>query len=47
MANKGVKKKKSKYTNGTRIKNKLRKVNKHLKKHPNDKDAANVLNNLK
>lgn len=47
MANRGIKKKKSNYTNGTRIKNKIKKVNKHLKKHPTDKDAEKSLINLK
>ena len=43
MANRGVKKRKSKYSNSIRLKNKSRKLNKHLSKHPKDKDAQKAL----
>lgn len=47
MARRGIKKKKNSYTNGTRIKNKIKKINKHLKLHPTDKDAEKSLTSLK
>jgi len=43
MASRGVKKKKSKYKESTRIENKRRRLEKHLMKYPNDKDAKNAL----
>lgn len=43
MANRGVKKKKNKYNTAIRIANKIRKLSKHLKKHPNCKDAQTAL----
>ena len=43
MANRGGKKKKSKYSNSIRIENKKRKLERHLKKHPNDADARKAL----
>lgn len=44
MARRGNQKRKSKYTNATRIKNRLRKLSKHLKKHSNDKTAQKAIN---
>ena len=46
MANKGAKSKKSKYNDAIRIMNKIRKLTKHLKKHPNEKDALTALKKL-
>lgn len=31
------------YNDGTRKRNRLRKLNKHLRKHPNDQDAQSAL----
>jgi ribosomal protein S15P/S13E len=45
MARRGSNKKGSNYTNGTRIKNRLRKLSKHLRNNPDDKDAQRALNN--
>lgn len=43
MANRGVKKRKTKYSNAIRIKNKTRRLERHLKKHPNDLDAKKAI----
>lgn len=43
MANKGTKKRKSKYNNSIRIKNAIKRLTKHLKKHSNDSDAKKKL----
>lgn len=47
MARKGNQKKKSNYSNGTRIKNRLRRLSKHLLKNPQDNDAQKALKNTK
>lgn len=47
MANKGVKKKKSNYTNADRIKNRIRKLSKHIKNNPSDEVAKKALTNTK
>ena len=44
MARRGANKKGSKYTNATRLKNRMRKLNKHLKNNPNDGVAIKALN---
>lgn len=46
MANKSVKRKKSKYSNAIRIANKIKKLTKHTKKHKNDNAAIKALNLL-
>lgn len=43
MARRGAKKRKSNYTNATRIKNRLRRLSKHLSKHPNDQTAQTAV----
>lgn len=47
MARRGGKKRKSNYTNATRVKNRLRRISRHLSKHPNDKTAHTALGNSK
>lgn len=43
MARKGSQKRKSNYTNATRIKNRLRRLSRHLSKHPNDQSAQTAI----
>jgi ribosomal protein S15P/S13E len=43
MARRGANKRGSKYTNTTRLRNRMRKLNKHLKNNPNDGDAIKAL----
>ena len=47
MARRGTKKRKSNYTNATRIKNRLRRLSKHISKHPNDQTAKTAVGNSK
>jgi ribosomal protein S15P/S13E len=44
MARKGSQKRKSNYTNATRIKNRIRRLTKHISKHPNDQNAQKAIN---
>jgi ribosomal protein S15P/S13E len=46
MANRGVKKRKTKYSNHIRLKNKTRRLNKHLNKHPEDTIAKRALSTI-
>ncbi len=43
MARRGANKKGSKYTNATRLRNRLRKLTKHLRHNPEDQDAQKAL----
>jgi len=47
MARRGGQKRKSNYTNNIKIKNRLRRLSKHLTKHPNDEDAQKAVKNTK
>jgi len=40
MANRGVKKKKTKYNDSIRVRNAHRRLEKHLKNHPGDSHAS-------
>lgn len=47
MARKGSKKKKSNYSNATRVANRIRNITKHLKTHPNDLVSQKALQTTK
>jgi ribosomal protein S15P/S13E len=47
MARRGINKKGSKYSNANRVRNKIKRLTKHLKTNPQDNDAKKALNIVK